>query len=149
MNKLKKLASTIALGAMSAGGVAIMAGTASASTTPAHAITNRSLPKVQENGMDGNWRHEWRVRPGYIAFGADYIIERIRWSSWTQHSAYGRGHLIACAGASGPCHNGVVDIHLYSVFSHSGPGRNFGNLQYSGSHYKHLWIGSAGSWDWS
>jgi hypothetical protein len=128
------------------------AGAAFASTTPASASVtsnSRSLPKAQVDGMGGNWHSgTWRIRPRDIGFGAEYEIVRIRWSSWTNQGARGRGHLILCTGAVGRCHNGVVNIHLYGVFNHSGPGRNFGNLRYSGSrvHPRHLWINDRGYW---
>jgi hypothetical protein len=98
--------------------------------------------------MGGSWHSTWGVRPRITAFSSFYEIRRIRWSSWTSSNAYGRGHLVACAGAAGPCHNGVVNSHLYAVHSHSGPGRYFSNLRYSGSHARHLWITSRGYWNW-
>jgi len=126
---------------------------ASASARPTTSVTSsRSLPKVQADGMGGNWHSRtWRVRPRTIGFGADYVIMRIRWTSWTGRNAYGRGYRISCAGAAGPCRNGNVTLHLYGVFDHSGPGRNFGNLRYSGRHVRpqHLWINSHGYWWWN
>jgi hypothetical protein len=32
------------------------------------------------------------IRPGNIAFGARYAVERVSWSSWSLGTADGRGH---------------------------------------------------------
>ena len=127
-------------------GAAVMAatalGTATASAAPASVTqqvvavsSHRSLPKVQTNGMGGSWhRPGWMVRPGGIVFGALYEIHRIRWSHWTNRWAHGQGRLLACAGAAGPCVRSVVTIHLWNVHSHSGPGRYFKDVKYTGTH---------------
>jgi hypothetical protein len=42
---------------------------------------------------------------------------------------------------------------FYGVFNHRGPGLNFGNVkitwnQHGKRHSMHLWIDSAGQWNW-
>jgi hypothetical protein len=145
---------TVVAGVASLAVLGTTGGAAIGTSAPARAsaTSSRPLPKVQTAGMSGSWHGgTWRVRPRTVAFGALYEVRRIKWSSWTGGNAFGRGHLVACASEVRPtgCHNGVVNIHLYGVFNHAGPGRNFGNLKYSGSHSKHLWINSQGSWTWN
>jgi hypothetical protein len=92
-------------------------------------------------------------------FGSLYEIHRIHWTSWTNRGAYGRGHLLACAGEAGPCVRATVSLHAWDVFNHSGPGRNFGDLRYTSKHSlggivggrgrsRFLWINSRGNWWW-
>jgi hypothetical protein len=132
----------------------------SAAPVTHNAVTSRRwLPKLQTDGF-GTWHsHTWRVRPGGIDFGTLYYMERIHWTSWTKTGAYGRGRLIACAGAAGPCVRAYVNIHAWDLFDHSGPGRNFGYLRYTGDRSLNpiiggrgrsrlLWINSRGNWWW-
>jgi hypothetical protein len=115
-------------GIIALAGTAAMALAGILSTTAAVSapVASHSQPKVQSEGMGGGWhRGAWVIRPGTITLGAEYQLKGIRWSSWTQARAYGRGHLVACAGAAGPCERATVNIHVWNVHRHSGPGRYF------------------------
>jgi hypothetical protein len=123
-------------------------GTTAAAASPA---ASHSLPKVQTAGMTAGWHPTnpgWRIRPGIIYFGAMYEIKKISWSTWTSTGAYGRGRLVACAGAAGPCERATVNIHLWNVHSHSGPGRYFKDLKYTGRYKQFMHI-SDGVWVWT
>ena len=127
------------LGATTAGSAAPTHPAATAAPAASH-----SLPKVQTNGMGGSWhRPGWTVRPGVITLGAEYQLIRIRWSSWTQAGAYGRGHLLACDAFT--CERAPVKIHLWNVHRHSGPGRYFKDLKYTGRYSAFLHI-NGGVW---
>ena len=83
----------------------------------------------------------WKIRPGAIYFGAEYGIGHIRWTSWTSKSAWGKGTLddgLTQAPAQ-------VKVHLWNVHRHSGPGRYFKDLKYSGRHSAFLHI-NGGVW---
>ena len=140
-------------------GAAVLAasalGTTTASAAPAsvtHQVvavsSHRSLPKVQTGGMFGGWHNgQWKVRPRVIYFGSFYGIYRVSWKSWNNSNAWGRGHLSACAGAGGPCQRGAVKIHLWNVHSHSGPGRYFKDLKYTGRYKQFIHV-NGGVWVW-
>jgi hypothetical protein len=155
---IKRIAAAIGAAGMVAG--LGMTTAASAAPVAHHGVTSsRSLPKLQTDGF-GRWHsNTWRVRPGTIVFGTLYYMKHIRWTSWTQTGAYGRGRLIACAGEAGPCVRATVKIHAWDVFNHPGPGLNFGDLRYTSKHSlnpigggrgrsRFLWINSRGNWWW-
>ena len=132
---IKAIAAAIGAAGMLAGLSMTTAASASVTHPVVAASSHHSLPKVQTNGMGGSWhRPGWMVRPGGIVFGALYEIHRIHWSQWTNRWAHGQGHLLACDGAAGPCVRSIVNIHLWNVHSHSGPGRYFKDLKYTGTH---------------
>jgi hypothetical protein len=132
-----------AAGMLLAGLGATEAAPASASTSAA--MSRHSLPKVQTTGMfSTQWRvvhGSWTVRPAGIDFGAEYGIGHIRWTSWTSKSAWGKGTLS----------DGIfqaptqVKVHLWNVHRHSGPGRYFKDLKYTGRHSGFLHI-NGGVW---
>ena len=111
-----------------------------ASTSASH-----SLPKVQTS-MSGGWHHSitgWKVRPGEIVFGAEYGIDHIHWASWTGRSAWGHGVLF-----EGPIQDpksAPATVHVWNVHSHSGPGRYFKDLRYTGRYIGFLRI-NGGVW---
>lgn len=110
-----------------------------------------SLPKIQSNGF-GNWHSGWKVRPGQIVFGTNFLIKNLRYSHYSQTSSLARGRLLwdtcqpTCA-SGGKYYNATADF--YEVFNHGGPGRNFGYLRLTWPHHSMLlWIDSAGQWLW-
>src|ERR1017187_3440015 len=72
-----------------------------AGVTAASAAPAQRTP-VMYSGMGGAWQNAAR-RPHAFTLGADFGVSRISWSRWTGNSAFGHGHLVACAGAAGPC----------------------------------------------
>ena len=141
---IKAITAAIGAAGMLAGLSMITAASASVTHQVVAVSSHRSLPKVQTNGMGGSWhRPGWTVRPGVITLGAEYQLIRIRWSSWTQAGAYGRGHLLACDAFT--CERAPVKIHLWNVHRHSGPGRYFKDLKYTGRYRAFLHI-NGGVW---
>ena len=134
---------------------------AGASTTPA-----ASLPKIQTSSPsgDGGWHsHAWRIRPGAVYFGggASFAGPRSRhlhWTHYSQHSARATGQWWQDTCRPNCAKGGYwvsAIFRFYGVFNHSGPGRNFGNAEVrvtSGHAVRgwptHLWIDSAGDWNW-
>jgi hypothetical protein len=136
----RRIIATAAIVATALTGAGVAA-TAVASPAPAS-----SLPVVQTQGMGGGWHNgAWRVRPSTVYFGSMYGIYHIHWSSWTNHDGYGHGTMVA-ATFPGEIRESV-SIHVYGVYYHSGPGKNFGYLKYTGSRFSQLlWIDSTGRW---
>lgn len=134
-----KLAATAGASAMALAGILSTTAAVSVSASPSAAMSRHSLPKVQTGGMYGGWHHSdpgWKVRPGVIYFGAEYGIGHIRWTSWTSKSAWGKGTLVDGM-AQAPTQ---VKVHLWNVHSHSGPGRYFKDLKYTGRYRAFLHI---------
>lgn len=142
MRIIKNFAAAAAAGMLLAGLGATAAAPASAS--PSAAMSRHSLPKVQTAGMVAGWHRvsgSWKVRPGTIYFGAEYGISHIRWTWWSSKSAWGKGTLS----------DGIfqaptqVKVHLWNVHRHSGPGRYFKDLKYTGRYRAFLHI-NGGVW---
>jgi hypothetical protein len=143
MRIIKNLAAAVAAAGMLLAGLGATAA-APASASASAAMSRHSLPKVQTAGMVAGWHRvsgSWKVRPGTIDFGAEYGIGHIRWTSWTAKGAWGRGRLFEGLTQK----PSQVTIHLYRVRSHSGPGRYFKDLKYTGRHSGFLHI-SGGVW---
>jgi hypothetical protein len=150
MNKL--ITSAVTLAAAAGIGLTSM-GAASASPVPA-----TSAPKIQT--YYGGWHgHSWKIRPSTVYFGggAGYSAPRARhllWTSYGQTSARATGQWFQDT-CNPNCAKGGYwvsgDFRFYGVFNHAGPGRNFGNAEVTwGKHSSfHLWITSAGNWNWN
>jgi hypothetical protein len=102
------------------------AGTASAAPS--------SRTPVMYSGMGTAWTNAAR-RPHSFVLGADFEIVKTNWSRWTNTGAFGHGHLIACAGAEGPCVKFVAGITLTVVKTHDGT-RYFASMKLTGKHHK-------------
>ena len=77
---------------------------------PVSASSSRTY--VYAAGMGGLWQGA-AIRPGNIAFGAHYAVERLSWSSWSSGTAYGRGHYYGFGSYE-------ASIKLYHVKNHRG-----------------------------
>lgn len=80
-----------------------------------------------------------RVRPRAVFLGADWNIEKLRWSDWTRRDADGRGFYRACAGADGPCISFWARIRVRQVREHHGR-RYFALMKLTGRHGKVKWL---------
>lgn len=122
----KRLVTLIAMAAMIVGIVAEGISTASASSSRTY---------VYACGMGARWGCPV-IRPGEIAFGALYDVNRLSWSSWGSTAAHGRGHYHGFGSYR-------AYVALYGVRTHNGrryfswikiaePGHKTRYLQYSG-----------------
>jgi hypothetical protein len=105
--------------------------TVSASAAPA-APAERT--PVMYSGMGTAWTNPAR-RPHSFVLGADFEVVKMSWSQWTNTGAFGRGHLVACAGAAGPCAKFVAGVTLSTVKTHDGT-RYFASMKLTGKHRK-------------
>jgi hypothetical protein len=110
------------------------------------------LPKIQTSAS-GTWSEAWRVRPSAIGFGKDFLIEHLRYTHYSKHSADARGRLLLdncrpnCAQGG---HWVSASADFYRVVHHHGPGRNFSHLKLTWhDHSRLLWINSHGDWTWT
>jgi hypothetical protein len=87
---------------------------------------------VMYSGMGGAWQNAAR-RPHAFTLGADFGVSRMSWSRWTGNSAFGHGHLVACAGAAGPCAIFRAGVTLRTVKTHRGT-RYFASMTLTGKH---------------
>lgn len=119
---------------------------------PSSPASASSLPKVQTAGMGGNWHQTWRVRPSTVYFGAHFLIKRLRYTYYSQHSAYARGRLFLDTCRPDCAHGGYyvnAGAYFHGVFYHTGPGRHFKYLKLTWhKHTKLMRINSSGSWTW-
>jgi hypothetical protein len=85
---------------------------------PAHA---RELPGLYLGAMAGPW-HGPSVRPAVLPLGADWTIDHLRWASWSQQGAAGRGYQDACMGPAGgpPCDSFWATVTAAGVRQHDG-----------------------------
>src|SRR5207253_1325425 len=79
----------------------------------------RRLPGVYLGAGSGPWSGP-KIRPRELLLGADFTIDRIRWKRWTRRHANGRGHLLACQGAGGPCVHFWGRLRVWHVRKHRG-----------------------------
>src|SRR5580692_6839106 len=84
---------------------------------PAIAAPAERTPVMYTDGMGPPWGGPAR-RPHDFALGADYGVDKLTWSRWTNSGASGHGHLVACAGAEGPCVRYRVGLTLSRVRMH-------------------------------
>jgi ABC-type transport system substrate-binding protein len=127
---MRKMKTTIVSMAAVAGLAAAAAVALPAAAAPA-APASRT-PVVYTQGMGAKWGGPAR-RPHAIGLGADFGISRIAWSSWTNKGAFGHGHLVACAGAQGPCAIFRAGIRLSMVKQHKGT-KFFATMVLTGKH---------------
>ncbi|HWG65316.1 MAG TPA: hypothetical protein VG253_26835 [Streptosporangiaceae bacterium] len=78
------------------------------------------------------------VRPGEIAFGALYDVARIKWSSWSARTAYGRGHYYGFGSYK-------ANVKLYDVKTHRGR-RFFAWIKITASGHKTRYLSFDGFW---
>jgi len=129
--------------------LALAAGVVAAAAAPAQAATAvsaRKLPVAYLGAMAGPWGSP-SVRPHTFLLGADYTISKMKWSSWTQHSATGHGSYLACAGAMGPCVKFSAGITLTVVKVHSGT-RYFADMKITGKHRKAIYLVMSSKLGW-
>jgi hypothetical protein len=120
---------------------ALTAGLCVATVAPAQAAPAapaRRLPVAYLGGMAGPWGSP-SVRPRNFFLGADWVISKLKWSSWTQRSAAGHGTYDACAGAAGPCTKFYAGITLTVVKTHHGT-RYFADMKITGKHRKAMYL---------
>ncbi len=120
---MKKIIIAAATAIVALTGCAGTAAAAPASRTP-----------VMYSGMATPWTNPAR-RPHSFVLGADFEVVKTNWSRWTNTSAFGHGHLIACAGAAGPCVKFVAGITLTVVKTHDGT-KYFASMKLTGKHHK-------------
>jgi hypothetical protein len=112
----------------------------------APAAAARKLPVAYLGNMDGPWGRP-SVRPREFFLGADWVISRMKWSSWTQRRAAGHGTYDACAGAAGPCTKFYAGITLTVVKVHHGT-RYFAHMKITGKHRKAMYLVMSTKWGW-
>jgi hypothetical protein len=138
-----------------------------ATTAASAAPAARHLPKIQ-TAPSGWHSSSWKVRPSAVYFGggasfAGPMSRHLSWVRYGNSTAYARGQVWvdyckpSCAGAG---HWARAVLYFYGVYSHSGPGRNFGNARvyYWTRHGKkapyvgtggRFFIMSNGDWNWN
>jgi hypothetical protein len=111
-----------------------------------------TLPKIQ-TAEHGSWTEAWRVRPSEIGFGLDFLIEHLRYTSYSKHSAYARGRLLLDTCRPNCAQGGYsvsASASFYGVVHHPGPGRSFSHLKLTWQdHSMLLWINKQGNWWWT
>ena len=127
---MRKMKTTIVTVAAVAALAAAAAGALPAIAAPA-APASRT-PVVYTQGMGAKWGGPAR-RPHSFGLGADFGITKMTWSSWTSKGAFGHGHLVACAGAAGPCAIFRAGVRLSTVKRHNGT-RYFATMILTGKH---------------
>jgi hypothetical protein len=128
---------------------ALTAGLCAAAAGPAKAAPSapaRKLPVVYLGGMAGPWGSP-SVRPHEFFLGADWVISRLKWSSWTQRSATGHGTYDACAGANGPCTKFYAGVTVSVVKVHRGK-RYFADMKITGKHRKTMYLVMSSKLGW-
>jgi transcription elongation factor len=91
-------------------------------------------PVIYTDGMGPAWGGPAR-RPHGFTLGADYGVDKMTWARWTNSGARGNGHLVACAGATGPCIKYHADVTLSRVRIHHRT-RYFSAMTITGKHRK-------------
>lgn len=98
-----------------------------AAAIPASAAPAQRTPVMYSGGI---WQNAAR-RPHSFTLGADFGLSHMSWSRWTNTSAFGHGHLVACAGAAGPCAIFRAGVTLRKVKTHNGT-RYFASMTLTG-----------------
>ncbi len=100
----------------------------------ATAASGASMAKtpVMYSGMGTPWANAAR-RPHTFVLGADFEVKKTSWSRWNSTGAFGYGHLVACAGARGPCVRFLAGVTLSHVRKHDGT-RYFATMKLTGKH---------------
>jgi hypothetical protein len=107
---------------------------ASATEAGAWAAPAERTPVMYTQGMGPAWGGPAR-RPHAFTLGADFGVSKMRWSRWTNSGAGGRGHLLGCAGAQGPCVKYLASVTLSRVKVHDHT-RYFAAMKITGKHRK-------------
>jgi hypothetical protein len=102
-----------------------------ACTTAASGAPMTKTP-VMYSGMGTPWTNAAR-RPHSFVLGADFEVKKMSWSRWNSTGAFGYGHLVACAGARGPCVRFLAGVTLSHVRRHDGT-RYFATMKLTGRH---------------
>jgi hypothetical protein len=122
------------------------------------AVVAESQVPVVYSGMGGRWVSA-AVRPRYMAMGAGYWYDRLRWSGWTGRTAHGQGRIdYSNNGEAGPVHRYPVKITFSNVLVHAGR-RYFARMTVRSPDHMagrpghapttlHLWM-SRGQWTWT
>jgi hypothetical protein len=97
---------------------------------PAASAAPAERTPVMYSGMGTAWTNAAR-RPHGFTLGADFGLSRMSWSRWTNSGASGSGHLVACAGAMGPCAIFRAGVTLSEVKTHDGT-RYFAAMKLTG-----------------
>jgi hypothetical protein len=111
-----------------------LAGASAASA--ASAAPAERTPVMYTQGMGPPWAGPAR-RPHSFVLGADFGISKVSWSAWTNSGASGKGRLLGCAGAQGPCVKYLAAITLRVVKVHHGT-RYFATMKITGKRHKTL-----------
>jgi len=141
--------------ALGIGATAAVVTTAPASASTVRATAGKPKIQTEPTGWHG---HGWKIRPGSVYFGggASFAAPRARHLHWTyygQRGAYARGQWFMDTCRPNCARGGYwvsAGAHFYGVYNHAGPGWNFGNARITYGHHStfHLWIDSAGDWNW-
>jgi hypothetical protein len=86
------------------------------------------------SAMASPWASAAR-RPHSLTLGADFGVNKMSWSRWTGTGAFGYGHLVACAGAAGPCVRFRAGVTLSYVRTHDGT-RYFATMKLTGKGHR-------------
>jgi hypothetical protein len=106
--------------------------------TPQAAAQARRLPGASLGLMAGPWAGP-AVRPSALLLGADWTVQRLRWTDWSRRHADGRGYYVACTGAHGPCDRFWAAIAASQVRDHDGR-RYFAVMTITGRHQRIQWL---------
>jgi len=113
-------------------------------------VEARALPGIYLGAMAGPW-HGPSVRPSTLLLGADWSIQKLRWTAWSRRRADGRGFFDACTGPAGgpPCEKFWATITVTHVQEHDGS-RYFAIMKLTARHRRAEWLAmntKLGWWD--
>jgi hypothetical protein len=157
---MNKIAAGISAATMLTGlGLGTIITTAPASASAIQAASSKPKIKTHTEVPGTAWHdaQAWKTRPGSVFFGggASYAAPRVRhlhWTSYGQHSAHARGQWWRDNCRPNCLQGGhwvSAGMRFYGVHNHAGPGRYFSNVRVTYGHSTfHLWIDSAGDWNW-
>jgi chitodextrinase len=100
--------------------------------TSALAAPAGRTPVVYAGGSP--WANPAR-KPHSLFLGADFSVTHMSWSRWSGTGAFGHGHLVACAGAAGPCVKFRAGVTLSTVKTHHST-KYFASMKLTGAHHK-------------
>lgn len=115
-------------------------------SAPSASATSAHPAPVMYSGMGGGWQDAAR-RPQSFVVGVLWGVKTVSWSRWSDTAAYGRGHLLACASAAGPCIDFRAGVRLSDVRTHDGT-RYFAAMTLTGKGHatQRLVMDQAGGW---
>jgi hypothetical protein len=88
--------------------------------------------------MAGPW-YGPSLYPSTLLLGAGWTVGKLRWTDWTRWHADGRGYVVACQGAGGPCDNFWATITASRVREHDAS-RYFAIMKITGRHQQVEWL---------